>query len=308
AFRETLPDRRLELLFLCAHPDIDPSIRTPLMLQTVLGVKAERIAGAMLVKPATMGQRLSRAKRKLAEQNLPLSLPEPEALPKRTAFVLDAIYAAFGTAWFEGREAGLVSEAIWLARLVVERLPESAEALGLYSLMLHCEARRDARIDSKGAFVPLEAQDTKRWDTRLILEAEKALWLAARFQRPGAYQLEASIQSHHAHRARGGSTNWDAIHHLYGVLVRLYPSLGAFIGRAASFGRMGRAAEGLALLDGLEEGRTQLYQPYWAVRAHLLRELQRDAEAKGAYEKAAGLATGPVVTWLLRQASALAGD
>ncbi|MAQ19255.1 MAG: RNA polymerase subunit sigma-70 [Sandaracinus sp.] len=308
-FREHLPDRRLELLFVCAHPAIPADVRTPLMLQTVLGLNAERIGSALLVKPATMGQRLVRAKKRVREAGIPFERPAPEELPERLGYVLDAIYAAYGTGWEMGEGTGLAWEAIWLARLVVALLPDAAEGLGLYALMLHCEARRGARRDETGAFVPLEAQATTAWDHELILEAEKALWLASKRRTPGPYQLEASIQSIHAHRARSGVTDWAGVERLYAVLAREYPSLGATVGWAASRGRVGQPREGLALLASIPAARVARHQPYWAVRAFLLGAAGELAEARGAYERAAGLATDEAVRrWLLAQRPAESGE
>ncbi|MEM1416891.1 MAG: DUF6596 domain-containing protein [Myxococcota bacterium] len=301
-FRTSLPDRRAELLFVCAHPSVPRAMRTPLMLQLVLGLDAARIGSAMLVKPATMGQRLVRAKRRIADENLRFEVPEPSALAERLPPVLDAIYAAYGTGWDDepgGRSTGLAAEAIWLARTLVARLPRAAEALGLYGLMLHCEARRSARRAPGGRFVPLDEQDPAAWDGTLLEEAEKALYLAARERTPGPYQLEATIQSIHADRRRTGKVDGRALHEAYGVLVAKYPTLGAWIGRAASFGRLGRPAEGLALLDRLEADAVQRHQPYWAVRAHLARLQRREDEAQAAYERAMGLTEDPAVRrWL----------
>lgn len=298
-FRAGLPDRRLTLMFVCAHPAIAQEMRTPLMLQTVLGLSADRIGSAMLVKPATMGQRLSRTKRRIKEAGVPFEVPPPEVLEERVGYVLDAIYAAYGSSW-EGSATGLSTEAIWLARLVVGLAPNVAEAKGLLALMLYCESRRNARRDD-GEFVPLEEQDITRWDHEQILEAEKALWLAAQQKQQGPYQAEAAIQSVHAHRARTGTTDWNAVHQIYQVLDAHFPSMGARVGLAASFGRIGRAEEGLAVLDALD-GPWERHQPYWAVRAYLLRELQRE-DALDAYERAMGLTEDPSIRrWLLAQA------
>jgi RNA polymerase sigma-70 factor (ECF subfamily) len=140
------PDERLKLMFVCAHPAIDVAVRTPLMLQTVLGLDAARIASAFLVAPATMGQRLVRAKAKIRAAGVRFAVPEPDDLPERLADILDAVYAAYGTGWeavagFDPDVAGLAEEAIYLGRLLVALIPEAAEAKGLLSLMLHCEAR-----------------------------------------------------------------------------------------------------------------------------------------------------------------------
>lgn len=310
-FTRGLVDRRLELMFVCTHPEIPPRERTPLMLQMVLGLDAGRIASALLVRPTTLGQRLVRAKRRIKEAGLAFEVPPTAALPERLGHVLEAIYAAFGTGWEAWPDAaeqgtGLTWEAIWLARLLVGLLPEAAEAKGLLALMLLSEARRDARRDAEGAFVPLEEQDTARWDHDLILEGEKALWMAAQQRQGGPFQLEASIQSLHVHRHRSGRTDWASINHLYGVLVEHYPSVGAHVGRAASLGRVGRPEEGLAHLDALPRDTVERHQPAWAVRAFLLRSLGRTDEARAAYLQAMGLCEDDAARrWLGRQVRAL---
>ena len=163
---EAFPDERLSMLFLCAHPAIDAAVRTPLMLQTVLGLDAARIASAFLVKPATMGQRLSRAKAKIRDARIRFELPTPPALRSRLDAVLEAIYAAYGVGWEEvaggdRRRRGLALEAIELGRVLRRLMPDEPEALGLLALMLHCEARRDARRSAAGTYVPLSEQDPR---------------------------------------------------------------------------------------------------------------------------------------------------
>jgi predicted RNA polymerase sigma factor len=170
------PDQRLKLLFICAHPAIDALARTPLMLQTVLGLDAARIASAFLVAPATMGQRLTRAKAKIRDARIRFEVPERSELAERLEAVLSAIYAAYGSGWediagADPRRRGLAAEAAWLARLIAGLMPEEPEARGLLALILHCEARRGARRSADGAFVQLYDQDTALWSKALILEA-----------------------------------------------------------------------------------------------------------------------------------------
>ena len=219
------PDERLKLLFVCAHPAIDPAARTPLMLQTVLGLDAARIASAFLVKPSAMGQRLARAKTKIRDACIAFELPEAKELPPRLDAVLEAIYAAYGSGWedvagADPRRKGLAVEAIVLGRLLLRLLPAEPEAQGLLALMLHCEARRDARRTSTGAYVPLSDQDVARWSSALNREAEQLLIAAAQTGRIGRFQLEAAIQSVHTRRALTGQTDWEAIALLYEGLVR----------------------------------------------------------------------------------------
>ncbi|MBV9077582.1 MAG: RNA polymerase subunit sigma-70 [Methylobacteriaceae bacterium] len=309
--RETgaVPDERLNLLFVCAHPAIDPSIRTPLMLQSVLGLDAARIASALLVKPTAMAQRLVRAKAKIRDAGIPFAQPERSELPGRVACVLEAIYAAYGAGWEDVAGAdpsrrGLTEEAIHLARVACELLPGEAEAWGLLALMLFCEARRPARRDTEGRFVPLSEQDPSLWSAPLITRAEEALGRAADLARPGPFQLEAAIQSAHAERARGRPVPWNAIARLYGALVGLGGGVGATIAHAAATAEAGDPASGLAILDAIQPGAAAAYQPYWACRAHLLTRLGRDADE--AYGRAVGLAEDPAVRAYLLAKRALA--
>src|SRR5499426_1727224 len=207
----TFPDERLKLLFVCAHPAIDETARTPLMLQTVLGLDAARIASAFLVSPTTMSQRLVRVKARIREAEIRFEVPELPELPSRVEAVLEAIYAAFGSDWediagSDPRRRGLAEEAIWLGRLVARLLPGEPEGLGLLALMLHCEARHPARRDAGGGYVPLSRQDVTIWDRPMVEEAEKILATASRVGRPGRFQLEAAIQSAHARRIVSGDT------------------------------------------------------------------------------------------------------
>ena len=294
------PDDRLKLLFVCAHPAIDEAARTPLMLQTVLGLDAARIASAFLVSPATMSQRLVRVKAKIRDAGIGFDVPSPEELPERLRSVLDAIYAAYGTGWEDVAGAdplsrGLAGGAIWLGRLVVGLLPSEPEAAGLLALMLYCEARRAARRDASGAYVPLTRQDVTRWSPSMIEDAERVLADASRGKRPGRFQLEAAIQSVHAQRATTGHTDWEAIALLYEGLVRLAPTVGARVAQAAALAEARSARNGLAALDAMPSQIVDAYQPYWALRAHLLRALGRHDAARDAYTRAIGLSEDPAV-------------
>ena len=299
------PDERLKLLFVCAHPAIDEAVRTPLMLQAVLGLDAARIAAAFLVAPATMGQRLVRAKAKIRDAGIRFDVPEARELRPRLDAVLEAIYAAYGTGWDDGagadpRRSGLAEEAVWLGRLITRLLPDEPEALGLLALMLHCEARRAARRDVAGRYVPLSAQDTARWSEPMIEEAEATLAAAAEHGAPGRFQLEAAIQSAHAQRAVRGRTDWDAIALLYEGLLRIAPTLGARVGHAAALAEAKGADAGLAALAAIPAEAVATYQPYWALRAHLLAALARAGEARDSYARAIGLSEDPAVREFLR--------
>jgi RNA polymerase sigma-70 factor (ECF subfamily) len=302
-----IPDHRLALMFACAHPAIDPRIRAPLMLQTVLGFDAATIASAFLVSPATMGQRLVRAKTKIREAGVPFRVPERGDLQERLGTVLEAVYAAFAEGWSdpagtEIRRRNLAEEAIWLGRLVVSLLPEEPEALGLLALMLYAEARRGARRNPQGDYVPLAEQDPGLWNTNLIEEAEALLLRAGRGGRLGRYQLEAALQSAHVVRRVTGSSDWSAIERIYDALWQITGSPIVAINRAIAVAETRGAAAGLAALDALMDNpRLAEYQPYWAARAGLLARMGARDAAEAAYERAIGLESDPAVRRFLEQ-------
>jgi RNA polymerase sigma factor (sigma-70 family) len=297
---ESLPDERLKLLFVCAHPAIDVAARTPLMLQVVLGIDAAKIASAFLVSPVAMSQRLVRAKTKIRDAGIPFRVPDPPELSERLSFVLDAIYAAYTTGWDSLPDAAsthraLASEAIVLGRVLVQLMPAEPETLGLLALMLHCEARREARFYSTGEFIPLDQQDTTRWSGNLMEEAEKLLRTAAGFGQTGHYQLEAAIQSIHAARAKSGNIDWQEIALLYEGVVRFAPNIGSSVGRAVALAQAGNPSTGLNALDALPQSSVVNYQPFWAARGHLLRLLNRNQEAHEAFTRAASLTDDPAL-------------
>ncbi|HJR75644.1 MAG TPA: DUF6596 domain-containing protein [Nitrospiraceae bacterium] len=309
ATHERFPDERLKLLFVCAHPAIDVSARTPLMLQSVLGIDAARIASAFLVSPAAMSQRLVRAKNKIHDAAIPFRIPEPPEWDERISFVLDAIYCAYTTGWESLMDSGsarhdLAKEAITIGRTLVELMPGEPEARGLLALMLHCEARSAARYTSDGEFVPLDKQDTARWSQPMMDEAEGHLHLAASFKRIGRYQLEAAIQSIHAGRAVCGQIDWHQIALLYEGLVKLGPGIGSLVGRAVALAQAGEPTAGLAALEEISPGRVATYQPFWAARAHVLVLLNRNDDARQAFTRAAGLTSDPALRRYLLQRSA----
>jgi predicted RNA polymerase sigma factor len=307
---EMFGDDRLKLLFACAHPAIDPAIRSALMLQTVLGLDAATIAAAFVMSPETMAQRLVRAKAKIRDAGIPFSIPQGHELAERAGAVLDAIYAAYGRAWEDVTEdssvPGMAEEAIWLARLVVRLLADEPEAKGLLALLLYCEARKAARRDDAGAFVRLQDQDPNRWSEPKMQEAERLLHEASLCGRIGRYQLEAAIQSAHAARARTGHPDWQGILLLYRGLLHHAPTLGATIGHAAAVAQAEGAEAAWALLMQLPEEVTR-YQPYWALRGHLSARLGRHDEARIAFEKAAGLTRDPAVRGFLLERSRTPG-
>jgi predicted RNA polymerase sigma factor len=294
------PDERLKLLFVCAHPAIDPAMHTPLMLQTVLGLDAARIAQAFLIAPKTMGQRLSRAKTKIRSGGIPFEVPQESALAERLDAVLEAVYAAFGIGWddmvgADQRGRNLAEEALWLARVLLQLMPGEPEVQGLLALMLHCEVRRPARRGTDGRYIPLSEQDPKQWSVPLLEEAERHLTEAFKQGRVGRFQLEAAIQSVHAGRASGGETDWAAIALFYERLIRVSPVLGTKVGYAAALAEAKGAETGFAALESIDREDVSDYQPYWAVRAHLLERLGKTQEATEAYDRAIGLSEDPAV-------------
>ncbi|WP_431275782.1 RNA polymerase sigma factor [Variovorax ureilyticus] len=305
---EAVPDDRLRLLFVCAHPAIDEAARAPLMLQTVLGLDAARMAGAFLTAPATLGQRLVRAKARIRSAGIPFEFPRAQDLPQRLQDVLDGIYAAYGTGWddvdgADAKQRGLTSEAIELGRILCELMPREPEPWGLLALMLFCESRAAARRSDAGDYVPLDEQDTALWNRTLRAQAEHALHAAAALNNPGAFQMEAAIQSAHCARRLGADVPPDALVALYDGLLALRPGLGARVSRACALANAAGPAEGLRALDAFTPAQIANYQPYWAARAHLLGETGNVAGAREAYARAAGLSTSPAIRAYLMAAS-----
>jgi RNA polymerase sigma-70 factor (ECF subfamily) len=305
------PDRRLGLLFACAHPGLHRDLHAPLMLQVVLGFDAATIASAFLIAPATMAQRLVRAKAKIRQAGIGFEVPQGEALRERLATVLDAIYAAYAEGWsdpegVDARRRNLADEAIWLGRLVTSLLPDESETLGLLSLMLHAHARRDARRNRAGDYVPLSEQDPALWDAAMVGEAEALLHRANQCDGlPGRYQLEAAVQSAHAMRRRTGAIDWPAIEHLYDALCELTGSPVAALNRAVALAETRGPTAGLAALDALAgDVRLADYQPYWAARAELLARSGANDAARQAYAQAIGLEREPAVRRYLQQRAA----
>jgi RNA polymerase sigma-70 factor (ECF subfamily) len=302
-----IPDDRLRLMFACAHPAIDAGVRAPLILQTILGFDAATIASAFLVSPTTMSQRLVRAKNRIRHAGIPFRVPGLEELPERLDAVLEAIYAAYAEGWQDpagtaARRRNLSEEGIWLGRLVASLLPQEPEALGLLALMLHAEARRDARRDAAGEYVPLDEQDPASWDAARIDEAEELLLQASRMEAIGRFQLEAAVQSAHAARRRSGRTDWAAIERLYDALLAVTASPVVAINRAIARAEARAIADGLAALDALAtDERLADYQPYWAARAALLARAGERAGAADAYRRAVGLEPDPAVRRFLQR-------
>jgi RNA polymerase sigma-70 factor (ECF subfamily) len=300
------PDRRLELMFACTHPALAPDVRAPLMLQTVLGLDAARIAAAFLVKPATLGQQLTRAKRRIAATGISYRVPDRSELSERLGFVLDAIYAAYGTGWddpagLDPKRADLTAEAIHLATTVTELLPDQAEAHGLAALLLHSDARSAARRDADGRFVPLADQDVDLWSRERIDQAERHLDRALSLGVVGPYQLHAAIQSLHNRRAATGTTDWTAISALYDGLHRLAPSTGASVARAAAHLHAHGPDAAAAALDEIEPSTADDYQPYWVTAAEIALARHDTDTATAAITRAIELTDDPATIEHLRR-------
>jgi RNA polymerase sigma-70 factor (ECF subfamily) len=307
ADNEALPDERLSLMFACAHPAIDAGVRAPLILQTILGFNAATIASAFLVSPATMGQRLVRAKNRIRQAGIPFCIPLRPDLAERLNAVLEAIYAAFAEGWTdpvgtETRRRNLAGEGIWLGRLVASLMPGEPEALGLLALMLFAEARRAARRTAAGDYVPLADQDTKLWDAALIGEAEALLRNASALEGVGRYQLEAAVQSAHVARRLSGKTDWGAIAMLYQALLAISGSPVVAINRAVAIAEISGVEAGMRELNAIaSDPRLADYQPYWAARAGLLAQLGEVEGADAAYQRAIGLERDRAVRRFLEQ-------
>lgn len=302
---DEIPDRRLELLFACAHPAVDAAVRTPLMLQAVLGFEAARIAEAFALPGPTMAQRLVRAKRRIRDTGIAFAVPDRSQLPARLAPVLEAVYGCFAIDW-RGSSAptvreSMAGEAQYLAVTLAGLLGDEPEAWGLASLITLSLARVPARPAT--TFVPLDEQDTRAWDSAAIAEGDAYLRRAAAARtegRPiGRFELEAAIQSVHCARAATGVVDHAALGTLHAALVAAAPTLGARVALAAATSRLDGPRAGLAELDAIDDPAATRFQPAWATRAALLAEAGDIAAATVAYEKAISLTTDlPTRRWL----------
>jgi RNA polymerase sigma-70 factor, ECF subfamily len=293
-------DDRLRLMFTCCHPALALPARTALTLRMLGGLTTAEIARAFLVTEPTMGQRISRAKAKIATAHIPYRVPADDELPDRLAGVLAVVYLIFNEGYAAAGGDRLVrgelcSEAIRLARLLEAVMPDEAEVLGLLALMLLHDARRGARVDDRGAFVALDAQDRARWDQGRIREAQRLLERGLRLRRPGPYQLQAAITALQLEGASAAETDWGQIAQLYEALGRIAPSPVVEINRAVAVGFAFGAGAGLTVLAPLlEDRRVSAYQPLYAAHAELLRRAGDRTGAAHAYERAIELSDNAV--------------
>lgn len=300
---DAIGDRRLELMLVCAHPAIDVGVRTPLMLNTVLGFTAAEIAGAMAIPPTTLAARLVRAKRRIKGAGVPFAVPDRSALPDRMrsalpdrmASVLEAVYGTYAIDWPTGgleRREGMTAEALHLAKTLAALAPEDGEAQALAALVCLSAARAPARRDATGAFVPLAEQDTGLWSVPLVERGRAHLRRAHATGALGRFVLEAAVQAVHVARMDTGTTDWPALLELHRAAHRLAPTLGSAAALAATTGEVDGPEAGLRVLGELGD-RARRFQPAWATRAHLLARAGRVEEAARAFDKAVSLTTDP---------------
>jgi RNA polymerase sigma-70 factor, ECF subfamily len=291
---EDIEDDRLRLIFTCCHPALQPDAQVALTLREVCGLTTEEIAHAFLTGPATLAQRIVRAKNKIRDAKIPYQVPSQEELPERLDSVLRVVYLVFNEGYAASSGATLTrhdlsGEAIRVARLLAQLLPEP-EVVGLLALMLLNESRRAARASPTGDLVLLEEQDRSLWDRGMISEGTALVERALSSRRIGPYALQAAISAVHAGAGTAAATDWSQIVALYGVLMRLEPSPVVELNRAVAVAMRDGPAVGLDLIDAiLARGELSDYRLAHAARADLCRRLGRNTEARAAYERALAL-------------------
>jgi len=295
---DAIPDRRLELMLVCAHPAIERAVHTPLMLNTVLGFTADQVGRAFSIPGSTMATRLVRAKRRIKATRIPFRIPDRGDLPGRMAAVLEAVYGAYVIDWATtGPEARQVPpEALHLAEVLTRLVPDDPEAHGLAALVQLSSARLPTRIDGHGRFVPLAEQDPSRWDERLIHRAHEHLRAAHARRQVGRFQLEAAVQAVHCARKQTGNTDWPALLDLHRALDAVAPSLGGAVAFAVATAEVDGPAAGLTRLDEMLSAagdQARRFQPARAARAYLLERLGHYAEAAAAYGSAIDVTHDP---------------
>jgi RNA polymerase sigma-70 factor, ECF subfamily len=296
--REAIPDKRLQLMFVCAHPAIDASVHTPLMLQVVLGFESADIGRAFLMSPAALQQRLVRAKRKIKDSRISFSLPDRHVMPERIEAVLEAVYGAYALSWQSPSETrDMTSEAQFLSQLLAQLLPQEPEVLGLDAMLCFIQSRKTVR--SAARYTPLHEQDAKLWDAALVARGEANLLAASRLRKIGRYQLEAAIQHAHVRRVRDGTSAWPSVLALAEGLCRMFPTAGAHAERIAALAEVKGPRLALNELQNFQASLETAFQPLEALRAELLARLGESGEALKAYDKAISITVEPQLrAWL----------
>lgn len=296
---DVVADDQLRLMFLCCHPALGTDAQVALTLRLLGGFETPDIAKAFLVPEETMAQRLVRAKRKLRDNHAPYRVPTTTELPDRLHAVLAAISVVFtaGHTALRGEEllrVDLCDEAIRLARVIVELMPDEPEALGLLALMLLTDARRDARTDADGRMIRLADQDRTKWDRDRISEGHEIVRACLRRNQPGMFQIQAAIAAVHADAQSAAATDWRQIVTLYDQLYTLRPDAVVAINRAVAIGELDDAGAGLLALEVIDADAVANYQPFHAARADLLARCGRVDDANAAYDRAIELSDNPV--------------
>jgi RNA polymerase sigma-70 factor (ECF subfamily) len=304
-----IPDERLELMFTCCHPALNLEAQVALVLRSLAGMSTADIARAFLVSERTLGQRLFRAKQKIAHAGIPFRVPPGHLLPDRLPAVLHVLYLLFNEGYSNPEKARLASEAIRLARVLAELMPDEPEALGMLALMLLHNARQSARVDQAGDLVTLDDQDRSRWDQVQIADGAALCERALRRRRAGPFQLQAAIAACHAIAPTAAQTDWPQIVGLYTELARIAPSPIVDLNRAVAIGMADGPEAALALVDPIgESGQLDGYYLFHATRADLLRRADREPESLASYRRALELApTDAERRFLRRRLSTIAG-
>jgi RNA polymerase sigma-70 factor, ECF subfamily len=306
ALVDVVSDDQLRLIFLCCHPSLAPDAQVALTLRLLGGLETAEIARAFLVPESTMAQRIVRAKHKLRDNHAPYRIPSEAELPDRLNAVLGAIYLIYteghtATSGPALTRADLSAEAVRLGRVLTQLMPDEPEATGLLALMLLTQARQPARVGADGALVRLAQQDRAQWDRSLIDEGHQLVRACLRWNRPGAYQIQAAIAAVHAEALTSNDTDWSQVLDLYDQLLAIRPNSVVALNRAIAVGELHGPAAGLAALDAIDAEPLNGYQAYYAALADLLSRAGRRTEAIVAYDQALALTTNATELHFLKR-------